>query len=67
MILQLNPPIPLETPKGKAIAHFLLDYGLEFDLMWVCFNDSDGQCWTWSNRDITIQKNLTIHRNLTKG
>ena len=24
MILQLNPPIPIKTPKGKAIANFLL-------------------------------------------
>ena len=33
MILQLNPPLPLETPKGKAWAHFIIDYGLEHDLL----------------------------------
>jgi len=37
MIVQLNPPIPLETPKGKALAQALIDYGVEHDLVWVCF------------------------------
>lgn len=27
MMLQLNPPLPLNTPKGPALAHFVLDYG----------------------------------------
>ncbi len=27
MIQQLNPPLPLMTPKGKAWAHLVIDYG----------------------------------------
>jgi hypothetical protein len=46
-ILQLNPPIPLETPHGPALAHLIIDYGPEHNLLWVCFNDSNGECWTW--------------------
>jgi hypothetical protein len=65
MMLQLNPPIPVTTPKGKALAHVLIDYGIEYDLMWVCFNHSDGQCWTWGNKDIKIEKNITIGRILS--
>ena len=38
-VTQLNPPIPLMTPKGRAVAHFLIDYGIENELMWVCFQD----------------------------
>ena len=64
MILQLNPPIPVFTPKGKALAHVLIDYGIELDLMWVCFNRSDGQCWIWTNKDIRIDENITIGRIL---
>ena len=64
MLLQLNPPIPIYTPKGKAVAHILIDYGIEFDLVWVSFNHTDGQCWCWSNKDITIDKNITIGRVL---
>jgi hypothetical protein len=62
MILQLNTPLPLETPQGKAWAHFMIDYGLEHDLLWVCFQDETRECWTWSNKQIKIQKNITIGR-----
>jgi len=64
MLTQLNPPLPLLTPKGKAWAHLVIDYGPEADLMWVCFQDDDGACWTWSNRDVRIQANATLGRRL---
>jgi len=63
MILQLNPPLPLITPKGKALAHIMIDYGIEHDLLWVCFQEDSSECWTWPNKDIKIQKNITIGRN----
>ena len=47
MITRLNSPMPIMTPKGRALAHFLLDYGPENDLMWVCFQDDMGECWIW--------------------
>ena len=62
MILQLISPIPVITPKGNAMAHILIDYGIEHNLIWVCFNDSNGECWSWSNADIKIQKNISIGR-----
>lgn len=62
MLTQLNPPLPLLTPKGKAWAHLVIDYGPEADLMWVCFQDDDGACWTWPNRDVRIQPNITLGR-----
>jgi hypothetical protein len=62
MLTQLNPPLPLLTPKGKAWAHLVIDYGPEADLMWVCFQDEDGACWTWCNRDVRIQSNATLGR-----
>lgn len=61
MLLQLNPPIPLETPKGKGFAHVLIDYGPENDLIWVVLQDS-GECWSWRNQDIRAQNNITIGR-----
>jgi hypothetical protein len=64
MLTQLNPPLPLLTPKGKAWAHLVIDYGPEADLMWVCFQDEDGACWTWCNRDVRIQANATLGRRL---
>jgi hypothetical protein len=61
MIQQLNPPLPLITPRGRALAHVLIDYGAEFDLLWVCFQE-DGECWTWRNQDIRADKNVTFGR-----
>ena len=63
MIVQLNPPLPMETPRGKAVAHFLLDYGLEMDLMWICFQDETGECWTFQNHEIRRTTNLTMGRD----
>jgi hypothetical protein len=62
MIIQLNPTIPLITPKGEGIAHFLIDYGIEHDLYWVTFITETQECWTFSNRDIRACKNITIGR-----
>ena len=64
MMLQLTPPIPVTTPKGKAYAHVLIDYSQEHDLLWVCFQDDTGECWTWPNKDIRIQKNISLGRTL---
>ena len=62
-LIQLNPPIPLETPSGKALAHIVIDYGPEYDLLWVCFNDKNGECWTWHNSLVRAQKNVTMGRD----
>lgn len=62
MILQLDPPIPLETPRGKALAHFLIDYGAEHHLLWVCFQDETGECWTWPNPQVRGQANPSMGR-----
>ena len=55
IITQLNPPIPLMTPKGRAMAHLIIDYGVENDLMWVCFQDDTGESWTWENAYVRAQ------------
>lgn len=62
MMLQLDPPLPVITPKGKALAHVLLDYGAEHDLIWICFQDQTGECWSWRNLDVRIQANPTMGR-----
>lgn len=62
MILQLNPIIPMVSPKGKCYAHFLIDLGPDMDIQWVCFQDETGECWAWQNREIRIQKNITLGR-----
>lgn len=61
-MLQLDPPIPVVTPKGKALAHGWIDNGVEHDLQWICVQDSTGEWWTWKNPDIRAQKNITHGR-----
>jgi len=63
MMIQLNPSIPLITSKGNALAHFLIDYGQEHHLEWVCFLEDNGECWTFQNPDIRAQKNITQGRD----
>jgi hypothetical protein len=62
MILQLNPQIPLITPKGKGWAHLVIDYSQEHDLIWVVFLDDTKECWSFGNRDVKIVKNITLNR-----
>ena len=64
IVQQLNPPLPLTTPKGSALAHLVIDYGPEHDLIWVCFQDDTGECWSWANPEIRAQKNVTMGRKL---
>jgi len=66
MIVQLNPPIPLQTPRGNGLAHFLIDYGIEHNLMWVIFINETGECWTYQNSEIRAEKNITIGRTFEK-
>jgi hypothetical protein len=57
-----HPPIPVITPKGDGYAHLLIDYGPEYNLLWVCFLDDSGECWTYDNTQIRAQKNITMGR-----
>ena len=62
-MLQLNPPLPVVTPKWPGLAHVLIDYGVEADLIWVVFHDN-GECWSWRNQDVRAQANVTMGRKI---
>ena len=61
-MIRIDPPLPFDTPKGPAMAHFVIDYGPEHHLLWVCFQDDSGECWTWCNKDVRLQHNLSMGR-----
>lgn len=63
-ILQLNPPIELETPKGRGFAWLLIDYGIEHNIMWTVAIHATGEIWTYGNPDVRAVKNITIGRCL---
>ena len=60
MLTQLNMPIPLQTPKGKAWAVAIIDYGPQWDLQWVTFVHATGECWTFRNDQIRQEDNYTF-------
>lgn len=62
MLVRLDPPIPVNTPKGEALCHGWRDYGIDFDLQWICFIEETGECWTFRNQDIRSTKNITMGR-----
>lgn len=63
MILQLNPALPLKhLEKGDFLAHFIHDDGIESDIKFTGFLDN-GEIWTFRNRDLKAQKNITIGRD----
>jgi len=59
MLTQLQSPIPIRTPKGKAWAVAIIDYGPHWDLQWVTFVHETGECWTFRNSQIRQEKNYT--------
>jgi hypothetical protein len=61
-MLQLNPPIPMNTPKGEGFAHILIDYGPESDLYWTVLITATGEIWTYANRYVRASKNITLGR-----
>jgi hypothetical protein len=60
-ITQLNPPLPLQTPKGQGLAHFVIDYGMEEHLYWTVFLET-GEIWTFANPFVRACVNFTFER-----
>jgi hypothetical protein len=60
MMMQLDPPLPVDTPRGPAYAHLVIDYSQEHYVLFVCFLCDTGECWVLPNRDVKLQQNLTM-------
>jgi len=60
VLTQLQTPLPLHTPRGKAWAIAIIDYGPHWDLLWVTFLLDSGECWTFNNKDIRQEENFTF-------
>jgi len=66
-MLQLNPPLPMTTPKGPGLAHIVIDYGPEHHILWVVFINSGEhaqEIWTFANPDVRAEPNVTMGREL---
>jgi hypothetical protein len=62
MLLRLDPPIPLQTPFGEAVAHIYSDGGLESECFWVCFC-RNGAIMEFANSEVRACRNLTVGRD----
>lgn len=62
MLTQLNPPLPVDTVKGKGYAFAVIDYGMEHHLLWVVALDAGGEIWTVPNPDVRMRQNWTMGR-----
>lgn len=62
-LLQLNPPLPVQTTDGrKGFAHVLADAGQESESLLFVALDTSRELWWFRNRDLRIQDNLTLGR-----
>jgi hypothetical protein len=59
-VTRIDPPIPLDTPRGAAWAHFALDYGSEHHTLFGCFMCADGTFWWFPAPSIRLQPNLSL-------
>jgi len=60
MILQLDPPLWLTTPKGVGLCHLIIDYGPEHDILWTVIDDATGEIWTWPNPQVRGIPNTSL-------
>ncbi len=62
-LTQLNPPLPMHVgEKGNGLAVAVIDYGPEFDLLWVVALDDGGEIWCAPNPGVRLQANWSMGR-----
>ena len=60
---QLDPPIPIHVlERGPGMAFAVIDYGPEFDLLWVTAMDEGGEIWCVPNPQARLQVNWSMGR-----
>ena len=62
-LLQLDPPIPVQLDTGeKGLALGWLDYGPDYDLLWIIGLRDSREVWTLNNKRIRMQDNVSMGR-----
>lgn len=67
MILQLDPSILVETPLGKGLALFIIDYGMHQNTCWVVTLEDSGKVKHFDCNDILLSTNYTYHLNIKRN
>jgi len=61
-IHQINPLIKVKTPLGWGFAYFLLDYGPDWNTIWIVRLDEKGVVKHIESNDIQIDHNPMLHQ-----
>jgi hypothetical protein len=62
-LTQLDPPLPMSViDKGDGYAVAVIDYGQEFDLLWVVALNDGGEIWCAPNPRVRMQANWSMGR-----
>ena len=60
---QLDPPLPMTVlDRGDGYAIAVIDYGQEFDLLWVVALNDSGEIWCAPNPKVRMQANWSMGR-----
>lgn len=63
MLLQLNPPLSFVTASGRAcLACLALDYGPEWDTLFLCGFADNRQLWWLPNSELRLPDNISLGR-----
>lgn len=63
-VLRLEPPIEMDTPRGRGLAILFRDYGHDHDDLWTVVLNDTGEFWTFRNADVRATTNFTFGRFL---
>lgn len=64
MIHEIRQVIWLDTPKGLALAKFMIDRGVDSDLEWVTVLNDTGQILSFDNSEVQVTKSFTLGRRV---
>lgn len=62
MIHEIKQVIWLDTPKGQALAKFIVDRGVDSDLEWITVLQETGQVLSFDNSEVLVCKSFTLGR-----
>jgi len=63
-MLQLNSPLSVATPLGWGIAYFIIDYGIDWNTVWVVALHDNNKIKHFDSNDIRIAENPTYGREV---
>lgn len=62
VIHEIQQVIWLDTPKGQALAKFIVDRGVDSDLEWITVLQETGQVLSFDNSEVLVCKSFTLGR-----